>query len=451
MLALIPAAVLAQTSLHADLSAILQDPALERASVGVFVKELGGPVLFSSGGDKRLMPASALKLVTAGFALEALGANHRFVTRGWREGRNVYLLGAADPLLTVDELTDLGARLGAERGDAVHFDDSLLGDDRVNGTWEFGDMMREDAPLVSGLTVNGGFADVVIANGQPRLRPRNFGIVLKRGKTQGEPGVRREHGAWTATVFGKLPENDDDFGTVSLPDPVLGAAMILTGKAGRATLDTVPQAALRIDKRTLADVLPAVLKRSDNHAAETILRLAGKSLGGDGSWDDALKKEGEWLKKAGAPEGAFRLADGSGLSRFSEITPRALVQSMERSLSQPTAAAFGSAMCRPGEGTLRNRLNGLDVRAKTGTLTGVCSLVGFIDVGGTAQVDPSGKLLPISGQSPRRILFAIVFNHYEGLASGVRPIQDAIVRRLGADHPGEDGARDGNRRSKPSP
>jgi D-alanyl-D-alanine carboxypeptidase/D-alanyl-D-alanine-endopeptidase (penicillin-binding protein 4) len=432
MVALVTLAAIAQSSLQADLAAILQDPALERASVGVMVKEMGGQVLFSAGGDKRLMPASALKVVTAGFALETLGSSYRFVTRGWREGGDVYLVGAADPLLSVDELVDLGARLGAERGDTVHFDDSFLGDDRVNGTWEFGDMMRADAPPVSGLTVNGGYADVVIQNGQARLRPRNFGIVVKRGSTGGEPGVRRDHGSWTASVFGKLPENDSDFGTVSLPDPGLCAAMILTGKAGRFETKSIPSSALRLDKRTLADVLPAVLKRSDNHAAETVLRLAGKTLGGDGSWDDALKKEGEWLKKAGVPQGAYRLADGSGLSRFNEITPRALVQSMERSLSQPTAAAFGSAMCRPGEGTLRNRLAGLDVRAKTGTLTGVCSLVGFIDVGGAAQVDPSGKLLPISGQSPRRILFAIVFNHYEVPASAVRPIQDAIVRRLGA-------------------
>jgi D-alanyl-D-alanine carboxypeptidase/D-alanyl-D-alanine-endopeptidase (penicillin-binding protein 4) len=430
MLALIPVVALSQASVQADLTAILQDPALERASVGVFVKEMGGQVLFSQGGDKRLMPASALKVVTAGFALEALGASHRFATKGWREGRNVYLLGAADPLLTVEDLSDLGARIGAERGDIVHLDDSLLGTDRVNGTWEFGDMMREDAPPVSALTVNGGFAGVVIQNGQPRLKPRNFGIVLKRGKTEGDPGVRREHGAWTATVFGKLPQNDDDFGTVSLPDPALCAAMILTGKATRATLKEAPESTLKIEKRTLADVLPAVLKRSDNHAAETILRLAGKTLGGDGSWDDALKKEAEWLKKAGAPESAFRLADGSGLSRFNEITPRALVQSLERSLSQPSAATFGSAMCRPGEGTLRNRFQGLDLRAKTGTLTGVCSLVGYIDVAGTPTADPSGKLLPISGQSPRRILFAIVFNHYEGPASSVRPIQDAIVHRL---------------------
>jgi D-alanyl-D-alanine carboxypeptidase/D-alanyl-D-alanine-endopeptidase (penicillin-binding protein 4) len=432
MLAVLPTLAVAQASLQVDLTAILQDPALERAAIGVFVKEMGGQVLFSQGGDKRLMPASALKVVTAGFALETLGASHRFATKGWREGRNVYLLGAADPLLTVEELTDLGARLGAERGDTVHFDDSLLGSDRVNGTWEFGDMMREDAPPVSALTVNGGFADVVIQNGQARLRPRNFGVVLKRGRTEGEPGVRREFGSWTGTVYGKLPENDDDFGTVSLPDPALCAAMILTGKAGRSTLEEAPESALKIDKRTLSDVLPAVLKRSDNHAAETILRLAGRKLGGDGSWDAALAKEAAWLKQAGASESAFRLADGSGLSRFNEITPRALVSSLERSLSQPSAGVFGSSMCRPGEGTLRNRFQGLDLRAKTGTLTGVCSLVGYIDIAGTPQTDPRLKLLPNPGESPRRILFAILFNHYEGPASGVRPIQDAIVRRLQA-------------------
>lgn len=421
MLALITAAALSQADLQADLTAILQDPALERASVGVFVKEIGGQALFSVGGDKRLIPASALKVVTAAYALDALGPAYRFATSAWREGRNVYLRGGADPLLTIAELFDLGVRVGAQRGDTVRFDDSLLGDDRVNGTWEFGDMMRADAPPVSALTVNGGYADLAVTGGNARLTPRNFGMAVKRGRLEGAPSVRRDHGSWTVRVDGKLPDNDPDFATVSLPDPGLCAAMVIAPRAQRAVLDGVPPLALRIDKRTLADVLPAVLKRSDNHAVETILRLAGRVGGGDGSWDDALDREAEFLKKASASAASFRLADGSGLSRFNEISARALVQTLEWSLGRETAAIFGSSMCAPGEGTLRNRLAGIDVRAKTGTLTGACSLVGYVNVGGAVSAAPR-----------RRVAFAIVFNHYDGPASSVRPIQDAIVRRITA-------------------
>jgi D-alanyl-D-alanine carboxypeptidase/D-alanyl-D-alanine-endopeptidase (penicillin-binding protein 4) len=432
MLALLTAAAVSQGTLQADIAAILRDPALEGATVGVFVKEMGGSVLFGQGENKRLVPASALKLVTASFALDALGPSHRFVTRAWRTGRNVYLRGAADPLLTIDEIADLAARLGAERGETVHFDDSILGEDRVNGAWEFGDMMRADAPPVSGLTVNGGHADVVIVNGKPRLMPRNFGIVLKRGRTTGEPAVSRQHGSWTAVVSGKLPENDDDFGTVSLPDPALCAAMAMTGKAQRSAISDVPQGAQSIDKRGLNDVLSAMLKRSDNHAAETMLRLAAKRLGGDGSWDDALSREAAFLVKAGVERRSFRLADGCGLSRFNEISAMALVQALEWQLKQATGPLFATAMCAPGEGTLSDRLAGVPIRGKTGTLTGVCSLVGFVDMGSGAVDEGIGKLEPIRRPGSRRVLFAIVFNHYSGRASTVRPLQDAIVRRIAA-------------------
>ena len=432
MLALVPAALLLQADLTSDLSSILADPALGAASVGVVVKEAGGQVLFSQGGDKRLVPASALKVVTAAFALDALGANHRFVTTAWREGKNVYLKGAADPLITIDELADLGARIGAEKGDTVHFDDSLLGPDRINGAWEFGDMMRADAPPVSGLTVNGGYADLVITGGSPRLRPRNFGMAIKRGRTSGEPSVRRDHGSWTVRVDGKLPSDDPEFATVSLPDPALCAAMIVSAKATRAVLNEVPPGALRVDTRTLSDVLPALLKSSDNHAAETLLRLSGQRKGKSGSWDDALEAESAFMERAGVSPSSFRLADGSGLSRFNEITARAIVRSLEWSLTRETAAVFGASMCAPGEGTMRNRLLGVDVRAKTGTLTGACSLVGYIDVKASGEAEDMGKLSPIASGSNRRIIFAIIFNHYDGRAADVRPIQDAIVKRIAA-------------------
>lgn len=412
MLTLIPAALLLQGSLQDDLSALLQNPALERATVGVMVQEFGGGTVFSLNADKRLMPASALKLVTAAFAMDALGSGYQFGTRAWRSHGGLRLKGGADPLLSLADLLVLGDSLDAKPGEVVNFDDSILGPDRVNGAWEYGDMMRSDAPPVSGLTVNGGYADLVVTGGVPMLKPRNFGMTVKRGRAAGEPSVRRPFGSWSVLVSGKLPTADPSFASVSLPDPGLCAAMALTGKARRASLGEPPPDAVT-KARPFVEVLSAMLKKSDNHAAETVLRLAGKAKGGDGSWDDALARERDFLARIGVSAAAFRLADGCGLARFNEISPRALIQCLEWSLRSPASAMFADSMCAPGEGTLRSRLAGVSVRAKTGTLTGVCSLVGFVDTAG-------GK----------RLLFAIVFNHYDGPASSVRPIQDAIVRRL---------------------
>jgi PBP4 family serine-type D-alanyl-D-alanine carboxypeptidase len=275
-------------------------------------------------------------------------------------------------------------------------------------------MMRADAPAVSGLTVNGGYADLVVKAGKPMLLPRNFGMAIKRGRADGEPSVRRSNGSWTVRVDGNLPADDDDFATVSLPDPALCAANILAGKATRKRLPAPPPTAKKFE-RAVSEVLLVMLKQSDNHAAETMLRLTGLNLGGDGSWDSALAKQAAWLRKIGIDSNEFRIADGSGLSRFTEITPRGLIQALEWTLRHENGQLFEAAMCAPGEGTLRNRLAGIDLRAKTGTLTGVCSLVGFVDT-----------------RTKRRILFAIIFNHYDGLASSVRPIQDELVRRLAA-------------------
>lgn len=427
MLAILPAAVLLQTPLQADLAVILQSQSLERASVGVYVKEVGGLPVFERNPDKRLIPASTLKLVTASFALEALGTGHQFRTRAWRVGNKTHLVGAADPLLTIEELLDLGDRIGTRPGDTVHFDDSLLGEDRVNGAWEYGDMMRGDAPPVSGLTVNGGYATLAVAGDSLRLTPRNFGMAVKR--VPGNSGVRREFGKWTVTVSGPLPLADPKFATVSLPDPALCAARVLAPNASRAKLQP-PADGAEIAKRTYADVLPAILKRSDNHAAETVLRLAGVKKGGSGSWDEALSAEGSWLQALGISASSFRLADGSGLSRFNEVTPRAMVQMLEWTLRRDTAGLFASSMCVPGEGTLSTRLRGVPLRAKTGALTGVCALVGFVDVQPKHALDDQGKLLPVAGPAQKRYLFAIIFNHYDGPAAAMRAIQDAIIYRL---------------------
>jgi D-alanyl-D-alanine carboxypeptidase/D-alanyl-D-alanine-endopeptidase (penicillin-binding protein 4) len=411
MFALLCGALFAQGDLQVALTNCLRVPDLQRATVGVLVKDINGPVLFSEGGDRRLIPASALKLVTAAFALGSLGPDRKLTTSIWRDHGKVYLKGGGDPLLSIEELQSLGKKVGIQPGEVVYFDDSCLGNDRLNGAWEVGDTMRSDAPAVSGLTVNGGYADLITIGGKLKFSPRNFGMSIRRGQPTGDSSVRRSHGSWVVRVDGEIPSDDDEFATASLPDPALCAAQVVSGKAVRAKLGDAPASAFRVE-RTVAEILPALLKRSDNHAAETLLRMTGRALGGDGSWDSALAKEAAWLMRIGIERPKFRIADGSGLARYTEVTADALLRVLEWALAQKTGGLFADSMCAAGEGTLRNRLVSLNVRAKTGTLTGVCSLVGFVDAAGS------------------RRLFAILFNHYEGSASTIRPIQDAVVARI---------------------
>ena len=80
-----------------------------------------GRVLESFNGAATMPPASVAKTITSLYALERLGASHRFVTRVLATGPvsqgilqgDLILVGGGDPTLSTDDLGDLVARLAA--------------------------------------------------------------------------------------------------------------------------------------------------------------------------------------------------------------------------------------------------------------------------------------------------------------------------------------------------
>lgn len=421
-----------QDTLADRITELLGAPELSRGFAGVFVKELEGPAVYSLNADKRFMPASTMKLVTGALVIEKLDLTSTLKTRAWRSGSAVYILGGADPGLTIDELLFAKAQLDLRGDERVFFDDSVLGPDRRAYGWENGDMATEDAPPISGLTVNRGSLQVWSSGGNLSLRPRNFGLTISREKSPGELYVGRD--GYRVIVGGDLDESEEKkVGSVSLPDPALSAASLLGRPAERRAKLAPPAGAkvVSIEQRTIGQLLRFALVESDNQTAETLLRLCGARAGRSGSWRDSLALAEKMLLGMAVSADAFRLADGSGLSRFNELSPRSLVTLLEWTLRKH-GDKFLSLMARPGEGTLKNRLAGINVRAKTGTLTGVSCLAGIVETSGSnvdgeqewkLRVDPG--IVP-----PKRYVFAIMFNHYAGKAERPREVQDAIVRAL---------------------
>ena len=102
------------------------------------------------------------------------------------------------------------------------------------------------------------------------------------------------------------------------------------------------------------------------------------------------------------------LDDGSGLSRYTLASARGIVEALVA--FEPLLSPLLPA---PGEGTLRSRLRGKEVVAKTGTLRHVSALSGY---GTTA----SGK----------RVAFSVLVNGWTGGTARVRALIDRIVTRL---------------------
>jgi D-alanyl-D-alanine carboxypeptidase/D-alanyl-D-alanine-endopeptidase (penicillin-binding protein 4) len=113
--------------------------------------------------------------------------------------------------------------------------------------------------------------------------------------------------------------------------------------------------------------------RSNNYYADTLL----KRIGGG-----AVAKQ--TLSQLGINPLGFHFADGSGLSRRNLATPRVLVDTLKAMYFNPQRDIFFASLPTAGiSGTLRNRMKQTSVQglvhAKTGTLSGVRALSGYLD------------------------------------------------------------------------
>jgi serine-type D-Ala-D-Ala carboxypeptidase/endopeptidase (penicillin-binding protein 4) len=121
------------------------------------------------------------------------------------------------------------------------------------------------------------------------------------------------------------------------------------------------------------------------------------------------------------PAGALIQTDGSGLSRQNYITPETMLAILTHVERDPRLrATFESTLPLAGrDGTLEYRMKGTiaegNARAKTGSLTNVRSMAGFVKA---ADGDT--------------LAFTIFANNYENSSAVINAASDAIVVRLAA-------------------
>jgi D-alanyl-D-alanine carboxypeptidase/D-alanyl-D-alanine-endopeptidase (penicillin-binding protein 4) len=177
----------------------------------------------------------------------------------------------------------------------------------------------------------------------------------------------------------------------------------------------------------LADIIAVVNKRSQNLYAEQILRtLAAERPIDDeglepGSAEMGIAAAMKTFAAASIDTSAIELVDGSGLSRLNLVTPEmtmALLSYMWNHPDTAVRAAFYDSLPIGGQdGTLEYRFReGLargKVRAKTGTVSNVSSLSGY---------------LPAADGTP--LAFVLMCNHHTLKSREVRQAQDRVVHEL---------------------
>ncbi|HEY2857060.1 MAG TPA: D-alanyl-D-alanine carboxypeptidase/D-alanyl-D-alanine-endopeptidase [Terracidiphilus sp.] len=128
-------------------------------------------------------------------------------------------------------------------------------------------------------------------------------------------------------------------------------------------------------------------KVSQNLHAELLLRLLGKTLGTDGSFEQGTRVVRQFMISAGVGDNDFFFYDGSGMSMDDRIAPRALTKLLTYAAKQPWGQPWRETFPVAGvDGTLGGRFKDSPLKgnlwAKTGTLNEANSLSGYLKTAG---------------------------------------------------------------------
>jgi D-alanyl-D-alanine carboxypeptidase/D-alanyl-D-alanine-endopeptidase (penicillin-binding protein 4) len=147
-----------------------------------------------------------------------------------------------------------------------------------------------------------------------------------------------------------------------------------TAEAGSADGPRVKIAV--VDSAPIVDILRRMDVDSVNFDAEVLGKVLGAEVSGTASIAAGAAAIDAFTAANGAPR--FEHRDASGLSYANRVTAQGMVRMLWAADRQPWASDLRSAMPIGGQGTLEGRLGHTRVRAKTGTLTDISALSGWV-------------------------------------------------------------------------
>lgn len=438
-----------QAQLKTAIDQVINRPQFRRARWGILIESLlpNTTPLYSHNAESFFIPASNVKLLTTAAALHQLGANYRIRTSVYQLARGILrVVGRGDPSLQDAQLQDLAQQLrrqGIRNVQQLIVDDQYFQDDNLNLTWDWQDLQSDYGTAASSLILHQNAVELTLSPQQigQKLRVSWTDKIASRQwqventaltSARGTPNSLRV----TAVLGQPLLQIKGQLAVDAEPEiiglPILNPSQYFL-ESFRATLlaqgISVTQAFVKQDRNgglevasvespPLSTLLVETNQASNNLYAEVLLRTLGVSNSSDTA-ELGIKKVKEILTVLNVNPESYNLIDGSGLSRQNLVSPEAIVQTLKGMAQTPEASIYRASLARAGiSGTLRQRFLHTPVegnlQAKTGTLTGVSALSGYLDVPGfqplvlSLLINQSNQSLTIDRQAIDEIVLLLM-------------------------------------------
>ncbi len=378
-----------------------------------------GRTVYDDRAYKAVAPASAQKLIVAATAFDVLGPQFRFHTilaaehaidsDGLLAGE-LWLVGSGDPSFRSTDL-EAGVKLLALAGlrriaGSVAVDADAMHGPELNPHWDPDDEGEDYAAAVSAISIDGDTVEFDVTGTSPG-QPAEVEIVPESDAIQ-------LHGS----IVTSASAEDDDV-TIAPQQAIntfaLGGSVApgirekywlpvhrIPGYAG-AVLDRILRdRGIQVERSPTVDPAPLdsivlwdhpspplraleshMLYVSDNHYAEQLLRAVGGERTGIATDKTGITTELQFLSERGVPVPGLRLLDGSGLADGNRVAAITLARVLsDAELRGGNASLYLLLPLGGRQGTLEEYdfTTALGrVRAKSGHITGVASLAGYVN------------------------------------------------------------------------
>ena len=453
--------ILAQSSFESDVETLLQQEDYKNASVGMNVIDLNsGETIFSLDAEKLLVPASTMKMITSGTALEILGADYRFKTQILYTGKidkdgvldgDLVLIGGADPALGSEYFQNhyfeflknwtkqvKASGIKKVNGDLI-LDSGIYDTERIPDSWVWGDIGNYYGAGPNAFTVFDNMYRITFSS------PKKVGKLTKVIQTYPKiDGLQIDNEVLSAdnnrdnayvfggpfdkhrVIRGTIPRNRKAFTIkASVPDPekILADAFLQNLLTEGVFVDGDTRFEKNVSKKTkliytqesptLAEIAEVLNHESVNLFAEHFLKQLAVEKNGLGNRNDAIDLVKKYWEDRGLSMENIFMEDGSGLSHFNAVSPAFFTRFLTRMASND---AFVESLPVAGKGTFKRfdteKLPGKTLQAKSGSMTRVRCYSGYLTT-----------------NKGHKLVFSFMFNHFGGSHSAlIKEVEQLFVQ-----------------------
>jgi D-alanyl-D-alanine carboxypeptidase/D-alanyl-D-alanine-endopeptidase (penicillin-binding protein 4) len=430
------------------LDSILPDTLFPPSNVGIKIVSLTkNETLYELNPDALFNPASNQKLFTGATALATLGEGFLLSTIVGVDtaSRTIFVKGCGDPLLAtsdIDSLARIVAPLLPPREswtlvcDVSYFDDLYWG-----AGWTWDEEPAAYGMFISPLILNNNTIEVKVWPGTKAgdravvtTSPSTDYVTIQNGGSTVADTVVHPieiSRKWLErsniiTVGGEIKLNSSNAdASLSVWDPSRYAITVLAERLKElgvritnVSIDTSSASRTEIARYShrLDSAVTFMNKVSDNLSAEALLKtVASEKRGTPGSAAAGITVLKEFLGSIAVDTNRIAIADGSGLSRYNLTSASTVVRLLQAVYNDGRHfdALLHSLPIAGVDGTISGRMKGTaaegNLRAKTGTLSAVTALSGFVRT-------KDGEMLA----------FSILMQNFASSSRAYRQVQDGI-------------------------